>query len=155
MCTDPMGLCVFAFFGTARLFKYWCVGLCVLKQERKSMCFLVHNPIAHVCGLRIWEGLGERHHPGDSGGFPGPAPALPAVKDAAFQEGCRELALERQKLPKQLADARLTLCVPRLASGEAVWSVRAGGVSVDSHTCVGPMGYTSVLSPNSTLGCLR
>lgn len=75
MCTDPMGLCVFAFFDTARLFKYWCVGLCALKQERKSMCFLVHNPIAHVCGLRIGEGLGERHRPGASGGFPGPAPS--------------------------------------------------------------------------------
>lgn len=48
------GLCVFAFFGTVRV----CLNIgvqgcvCSSKRERKSMCFLVHNPRAHVCELR-------------------------------------------------------------------------------------------------------
>lgn len=78
---------------------------------------------------------------------PSPQPCQPSRMPPS-RKAHRELALERSKLPKQLADARLTLHVPWLASGEAVMSMKGEGVHVDSHTCVGPMGHPSTLSFN-------
>lgn len=117
------------------------------------MCSLVHSPIAHVCELRWcphWAaGAGRGRGRGalleTLGASQAQPPAPPAFTVPPSRKAHRELALERLKLPRQLADARLTLRVPRLATGEAVCE----GARGLAHTHVGPMGHPSVLSPNS------
>lgn len=121
------------------------------------MCFLVLSPITHVCELRRcphWAAGAGRGGGGaltvleTLGASQAQPPALPAVKDAAFQEGSQGVGTGEAGAAKA-AGRFLINPACALASGEAVWRVRGEGVCMDSHPHVGPMEHPSVLSPNS------
>lgn len=78
-------------------------------------------------------GVGGGARPGDSGGFPAQPPAHQPSMMPSSRKAHRELAMERLKLPRQLADARLTLRVPWQPQERL--SVRGEGC-MWTHTCV-------------------
>lgn len=76
-------------------------------------------------------------------------PALPAVKDAAFQEGSQGVGTGEAGAAKAAGRFPINPACA-LASGEAVWSMRGEGVCMDSHTHVGPMNIPASSPPTAS-----